>query len=197
MIGDFYAQTACNETGGRALVEMMDEFALESIDDVAEEIIRRSETAVRAEIDKLPKGEWTHETWSDGYEEPIVVRCTVKVAGDEIFIDFTGSSPQSSRGINVREDPVIAQPLEQREHLAPVVVRRGPAARPMEDVRRDRVVADRSEPSGHIHDVVVHPERFLDHDHTAARLTVGCRLVERHRAVRRVDLDRSIHGGRP
>jgi N-methylhydantoinase B len=101
VIGDFYAQAACNETGGRALLEMMDEFALDSIDDVAEEIIRRSEAAVRAEIRKLPSGEWTNETWSDGFEEPIVVRCSVKVAGDEIFIDFAGSSPQSTRGINV------------------------------------------------------------------------------------------------
>jgi N-methylhydantoinase B len=101
VIGDFYAQTACNETGGRALLEMMDEFGLDSIDAVAEEIIGRSEAAVRAEIAKLPSGEWSNETWSDGFEEPIVVRCTVKVAGDEIFIDFTGSSPQSTRGINV------------------------------------------------------------------------------------------------
>jgi N-methylhydantoinase B len=101
VIGDFYAQTACNETGGRALLEMMHEFGLDSIDAVAEEIIRRSEAAVRAEIRKLPSGEWTNETWSDGFEEPIVVRCAVKVAGDEIFIDFTGSSPQSTRGINV------------------------------------------------------------------------------------------------
>ena len=61
----------------------------------SEEIIRRSETAMRAEIRKLPDGEWHNETWSDGFEEPIVVRCAVKVAGDEIFIDFTGSSPQS------------------------------------------------------------------------------------------------------
>jgi len=101
VIGDFYAQTACNDTGGRALLEMMEEFALDSIDPIAEEIIRRSEAAVRAEIAKLPSGEWTNETWSDGFEEPIVVRCKVKVAGDEIFIDFAGSSPQSTRGINV------------------------------------------------------------------------------------------------
>jgi N-methylhydantoinase B len=101
VIGDFYAQTACNETGGRALLELMEEFGLDSIDDISEEIIRRSEAAVRAEIRKLPSGEWSNETWSDGFEEPIVVRCTVKVAGDEIFIDFTGSSPQSTRGINV------------------------------------------------------------------------------------------------
>jgi len=101
VIGDFYAQTACNETGGRALLEMMDEFELDSIDSIADEIIQRSEAAVRAEIRKLPNGEWTNETWSDGFEEPIVVRCTVRIADEDIFIDFSGSSPQSTRGINV------------------------------------------------------------------------------------------------
>ena len=101
VIGDFYAQTASNDAGGRALLEMMEEFGLDSIDSVAEEIISRSEAAVRGEIAKLPGGEWSNETWSDGFEEPIVIRCVVRVAGDEIFIDFTGSSPQSTRGINV------------------------------------------------------------------------------------------------
>src|ERR671923_543095 len=101
VIGDFYAQTACNDAGGRALLEMMDEFGLDSIDAVAEEIIRRSEAAVRADIRKLPDGEWMSETWSDGFEEPILIRCKVRISDDEIFIDFTGSSPQSSRGINV------------------------------------------------------------------------------------------------
>ena len=42
VIGDFYAQTACNDAGGRALLEMMEEFELNSIDPVADEIIRRS-----------------------------------------------------------------------------------------------------------------------------------------------------------
>jgi N-methylhydantoinase B len=101
VIGDFYAQTASNDAGGRALLEMMEEFGLQSIDPVAEEIINRSEAAVRSEIRKLPSGEWSHEMWSDGFEEPILVRCTVRVGGDEIFIDFKGSSPQSTRGINV------------------------------------------------------------------------------------------------
>jgi len=101
VVGDFYAQTACNDAGGRALLEMMAEFGLDSIDPVADEIIRRSEDAVRAKIRELPGGEWQSETWSDGFEEPIVIRCSVRISGDEIFIDFTGSSPQSTRGINV------------------------------------------------------------------------------------------------
>ncbi len=101
VIGDFYAQTASNDAGGRALLEMMREFGLDDIDGLAEEIILRSESAVRAEISRLPKGEWASETWSDGFEEPILIRCSVRVVGDDIFIDFTGSSPQSNRGINV------------------------------------------------------------------------------------------------
>jgi N-methylhydantoinase B len=101
VVGDFYAQAACNDAGGRALLETMDEFGLESLEPVAEEIVQRSEAAVRSHIRDLADGEWKSETWSDGFEEPIVVRCCVRVARDEIFIDFSGSSPQSTRGINV------------------------------------------------------------------------------------------------
>ena len=101
VVGDLYAQTACNDAGGRALLEMMDEFGLATIDPVAEEIIRRSEAAVREKIRELPNGEWRSETWSDGFEEPIAIRCRVAVEGDEILIDFAGSSPESAHGINV------------------------------------------------------------------------------------------------
>ena len=101
VVGDFYAQAACNDTGGRALLEMMNEFGLESMDLVAEEIVCRSEAAVRAQIRALPDGEWRSETCGDGFEEPIIVRCSLRIAEDEIFIDFAGSSPQSTHGINV------------------------------------------------------------------------------------------------
>ncbi|HEY2988346.1 MAG TPA: hydantoinase B/oxoprolinase family protein [Candidatus Binatia bacterium] len=101
VVGDLYAQTACNDAGGRALLEMMKEFGLASINPAAEEIIRRSEAAVREKIRALPNGEWHSETWSDGFEEPIVIRCRVAVEDDEIVIDFAGSSPESAHGINV------------------------------------------------------------------------------------------------
>jgi N-methylhydantoinase B len=101
VVGDLHAQAACNDAGGRALLEMMDEFGLDSIDPIAEEIIRRSEAAVREKVRALPGGEWTSETWSDGFEEPIVLRCRLTVKGDAIDIDFAGSSPESAHGINV------------------------------------------------------------------------------------------------
>ncbi|MEZ4869570.1 MAG: hydantoinase B/oxoprolinase family protein [Caldilineaceae bacterium] len=100
-VGDLYAQAACNDVGGRSLLKLMDEFGLESIDPLADEIIARSERAMRDAIRTLPKGHYENEVWSDGFEEPIRIKVAVTIAEEDIYIDFAGSSPQSRRGINV------------------------------------------------------------------------------------------------
>ena len=100
-VGDLYAQTTSNEVGARALLEFMDEFSLDSIDPIAREIMDRSEEAMRQSIETIPNGRYEHETWSDGFEEPIRIRVAVTVEDRDIHIDFDGSSPQSQRGINV------------------------------------------------------------------------------------------------
>lgn len=100
-VGDLYAQAASNAVGARSLLLMMDEFGLETIDPLADEIISRSEKAMRDGIRALPNGCYEHETWSDGFEEPLKIKVAVTVEDEDIHIDFAGSSPQSSRGINV------------------------------------------------------------------------------------------------
>jgi N-methylhydantoinase B len=100
-VGDLYAQTSSNAVGARSLLHLMREFSLDSIDLLADEIISRSEDALRKAIAQLPDGLYESETWSDGYEVPICIRVAVTIKGDEIFIDFAGSSPQSRYGINV------------------------------------------------------------------------------------------------
>jgi N-methylhydantoinase B len=100
-VGDLYAQASCNAVGARSLLQMMDEFGLASIDPLADAIIERSESAMRAAIRLLPQGRYEHEVWSDGFEEPIRIRVAVTITAEDILIDFAGSSPQSRRGINV------------------------------------------------------------------------------------------------
>ena len=100
-VGDLYAQASSNAVGGRSLLEMMEEFGLETIDPLADEIIARSERAMRDGIRRLPNGRYEHETWSDGFEEPLRIKVAVTVEDEDIHIDFAGSSPQSQRGINV------------------------------------------------------------------------------------------------
>src|SRR5215472_1446172 len=100
-IGDLYAQTSSNAVGARELLHFMEEFDLDSIDPLADEIIMRSERAMREAIGALPNGRYENESWSDGYDEPIRIKVTVTIEDEDLFIDFDGSSPQSSRGINV------------------------------------------------------------------------------------------------
>ena len=100
-VGDFYAQSACNDVGARSLEKLLDEFALRSIDPLADEIVQRSEHAMRDAIRELPDGVYRHESWSDGFDEPVRLEVAVTVDGDELEIDFAGSLPQSRYGINL------------------------------------------------------------------------------------------------
>jgi N-methylhydantoinase B len=100
-IGDLYAQTSSGAVGARELLHFMDEFGLESIDPLADEIIARSERAMRNAIRQLPNGRYENESWSDGFDEPIRIKVAVTIEDEDMYIDFAGSSPQSSWGINV------------------------------------------------------------------------------------------------
>ncbi len=101
VLGDIHAQVAGNDVGGRRLLEFMDEFGMESLEPLADAVIERSERAMRAAIAALPDGEWRNAVYSDGYEEPVRLEVTLTKRGDELWVDWSGSSPESSRGINV------------------------------------------------------------------------------------------------
>ena len=100
-VGDLYAQASSNAVGSRSLLQMMEEFGLVTIDPLAEEIIHRSENALRDALEKVPNGCYRHQVWSDGFEEPLRLQVAVTVEDRDIHIDFAGSSKQSQRGINV------------------------------------------------------------------------------------------------
>jgi N-methylhydantoinase B len=101
VIGDIHAQVVANDVGGQFLLQFMDEFGLDTVDPLADEIITRSEQAMRDAIAELPDGEYTTEVFSDGYEAPVKLRVTLRKQGDEMVVDWDGSSPESAYGINV------------------------------------------------------------------------------------------------
>lgn len=99
--GDTYSLAACNEVGAKRLVEMMDEFGIDTLDVLADHICNRSREAVLAEIAKLPKGTWRNTMVVDGYEAPVTFEVAVTISDEGIHVDFSGTSPASKFGINV------------------------------------------------------------------------------------------------
>jgi N-methylhydantoinase B len=101
VLGDFHAQIAGGLVGGERLLEFMAEFGFPRLEPLADEIIGRTERAMRQAIRALRPGVYEHAITSDGFDEPITIRARCEVRGDELFIDYAGSSPASRRGINV------------------------------------------------------------------------------------------------
>jgi len=104
VVGDFYSLSACNEVGHRRLVGMMTEIGLASLDDLGEFIFSRTRAAMLERINALPRGVWSNELLSDGYDAPVKLAATISISENQINVDFAGSDPMSRWGINV---PVI------------------------------------------------------------------------------------------
>ncbi len=101
VVGDLYAQAGSNDVGGARLIKMIEEFDLGDIESLSDEICTRSERAMREAIEALPDGVYQNEAYTDGFDEPIRLAVSIRVEGDEMHVDYDGSSPQSDRGINV------------------------------------------------------------------------------------------------
>ncbi|MEZ4624582.1 MAG: hydantoinase B/oxoprolinase family protein [Thermomicrobiales bacterium] len=102
IIGDINAQLAAAEIADLRLVEMLEEYDLDDLDQLSEEIITRTEVAMRDAISRLPDGEYSGEVKSDGVGTtgPITIRAKLTIHGDSLTIDFDGTSPQVQYGIN-------------------------------------------------------------------------------------------------
>ena len=101
VIGDLYSLATCNEIACRRLVEMMDEFAIPSLDRLGSHILERSRAATLAAIGKLKFGTFNHSMRIDGVEAPVDLVATMTIGETGIDVDFTGTSGISSYGINV------------------------------------------------------------------------------------------------
>jgi N-methylhydantoinase B len=101
VLGDIHAQVAGNQVGVDRLLEYLEEFGLEDLEALGDEIVARSERALRAAIAGLPDGRYEKTIQTDGLDEPITIRCVVVIAGDAISVDYAGSSPQAERAMNV------------------------------------------------------------------------------------------------
>ena len=101
VLGDIHAQVAGNDVGGARLKAFMREFGFTSITPLADEIIARSERAMRAAIAAVPDGVYRHTGQSDGFDAPVTLAVTITKQGDGMHVDWSGTSPASPRGINV------------------------------------------------------------------------------------------------
>ena len=103
VLGDLRAQVAACRAGERGLHEIVGRYGSATVHTYTDELQRLGERLMRAAISSLADGTYSFTDWIDGVDDqpdPLRVEVALTVAGDEICIDFTGTSPQVEASIN-------------------------------------------------------------------------------------------------
>jgi N-methylhydantoinase B len=101
VIGDIYAQISAGQIGANRLKQLLDEFELADVEGLSDEIIGRSERAMREAIEQFPTGRFAFACMNDGFDEPIRLEVAIERRGSNIIVDFAGTASALARGINV------------------------------------------------------------------------------------------------
>ncbi len=99
--GDIESMVAANEVMRRELLRFMSEYGLADLEALGAAIHGRSEAQMRQAIAAWPPGDYPAEVTIDGFEADVKLCVNVQVRADSIHVDYTGTSPEVARGINV------------------------------------------------------------------------------------------------
>jgi N-methylhydantoinase B len=102
---DIEAMVAAVNTGKRRFLKLMERHGVATVMGAANYWMDYSERRLRAEIAKIPDGDYNAESFLDddgrNFGQPLRVNVTVKKRGDSILIDLTGSADEVPTGYNV------------------------------------------------------------------------------------------------
>ena len=102
---DIEAMIAAVRTGASRFLGLVARHGVATVMGAAHYWMDYSERRLRAEIAKIPDGDYQAESWLDddgrNWGKPLRVNVTVKKRGDAILIDLTGSSDDVETGYNV------------------------------------------------------------------------------------------------
>ena len=104
VIGDLQAQVAACTIAERGMQQLAARYGVEALERDFENLLDYSERAARSAITAIPDGEYgfTDHLDDDGvdFDRPVPVVVTLRVSGDSLEVDLTGTSPQVRGAIN-------------------------------------------------------------------------------------------------
>ncbi len=104
IIGDLQAQAEATRLAEREIQRLCDKYGVETIKTAFAEVQDYVEQLTRSRVAKLPDGEWSTEDYID--QDPVLgeglipIKVRLKIEGDSIHYDLTGSHPTISTFLN-------------------------------------------------------------------------------------------------
>jgi len=108
VVGDIEAQIAAAKVGAERYIELIEKYGMEKVMAASEDLMNYSETMLRNAIEKIPDGTFCAEGFLDGYldsddplKKDLKIAVSITVAGSDIKVDLSGTSPQVNLPINM------------------------------------------------------------------------------------------------
>jgi len=99
-MGDIWAQVGAGGLMADRLLALMDDYELNDLGALADELFNRCEAAMRRAITEVPDGTYGYVMETDGMDIPFRYEIALQVAGDTIRADYAGTTPAQPRAIN-------------------------------------------------------------------------------------------------
>jgi N-methylhydantoinase B len=101
VVGDMEAQVQTAQIGAERFLDLVNKYSLKTVMDAFEDLLDYSERLMRSAIAALPDGDYSAKTFIDGFlddadpsRKDLPIAVTLKVRGDSITVDLTGTAPQ-------------------------------------------------------------------------------------------------------
>ena len=134
IVGDLSAMTNVFELGRRGLDELIGRYGLPVIRECLDVLVETSERQMRSYIADIPDGTYRFEDWldNDGIEDkPLHFCLELQVRGDEMWLDFDGTSPAATGPTNLARNTTISTVYVALKHVFPEVPVNGGTFRPV------------------------------------------------------------------
>ncbi len=105
LVMDIEAQVASARLGAKRFVELLEKYGEPLVFAAANQLMDYAERMTRQRISEIPDGDYTAEGWLDddgrNRDRQLKVKVTIRVRGDEVEVDLTGSADQTPTAYNV------------------------------------------------------------------------------------------------
>lgn len=103
-LGDMRAQIACCQLGARRYAELLGRYGQATVEACVERVWDQADLAVRNVVRDIPDGIYTAESEMDNdgrnLDQPIRIKVTITVKGEDFQVDFSEMNPQTKSPLN-------------------------------------------------------------------------------------------------
>lgn len=135
--GDLNGQLGALDLGVQRMDELLGVYGAPTVTASFTALGNRAESLMRTEIAALPNGRWEATDYldNDGIDDkPLVIHVALEIKGDQLVIDFAGSSDQCAGPVNIALPTSVATAYVAIKHLFPNLPANAGVMRPI-DIR--------------------------------------------------------------